>query len=115
VLLDSDFPAQWFAWRAGRLAEILAGREGIDVIEAQEWEAPLYFLLLRRALGLGPARRPPAIVHLHSPTELIFRYNEWPWSRPEYLPMRRLEAYVIGAADALLCPSRYLASLCEAH
>src|SRR3954468_719774 len=29
--------------------------------------------------------------------------------------MRRLEAYVIGAADALLCPSHYLERQCDAH
>jgi glycosyltransferase involved in cell wall biosynthesis len=102
------FPSQRFAWQAGRLAETLVEREGIDLIEAQEWEAPLYFFLLRRALGLGPERRPPCVVHLHSPTELIYRHNEWT-GRSEYLLVRRLEEFCIRAADAWLCPSRYLA------
>jgi glycosyltransferase involved in cell wall biosynthesis len=113
AMLASSMPTQWFAWRAARLAELLVERAGIDVIEGQEWEAPLYFLLLRRALGLGPGRQPPVITHLHSPTEFIFRHNEWPSERPDYEPMRRLEDYVIGAADAWLCPSRFLASQCE--
>jgi len=114
-LLDTHLPAQWFAWRAGRLAETLIEREGIDVIEGQDWEAPLYYLLLRRALGLGPERRPPCIVHLHSPTEFIFRANDWELDRPDYLPLKRAEEYVIGAADAHLCPSRFLARQAAAH
>jgi glycogen synthase len=115
LLSGSEFPAQGFAWRAALLAESLVETAGIDVIEAQEWEAPLYYFQLRRALGLGPLRRPPCIVHLHSPTEFIFRSNEWGIDRPEYLPMKRLEDYTIGAADAVLCPSRYLAAQATAH
>jgi glycosyltransferase involved in cell wall biosynthesis len=105
----SDFPAQYFSLQAARLIEKLVVDEGIDVIEAQEWEAPLYYFQLRRALGFGPARRPPCIVHLHSPTEFLFRHNEWDIGRPDYLPMKRMEDYSIAAADAHLCPSRYLA------
>ena len=115
AMLASGFPAQWFSWVAAGLAERLIEREGIDVIEGQEWEAPLYFLMLRRALGLGPDRKPPCVVHLHSPTEYIFRHNEWSRARPDYLPMKRLEDYIIRAADAHLCPSQYLATHCERH
>jgi glycosyltransferase involved in cell wall biosynthesis len=35
--------------------------------------------------------------------------------RADYLPIKRLEDYSILAADALLCPSRYLAAQVEAH
>src|SRR5215813_14237919 len=51
-LLASPFPSQAFSWQAALLAERLIEREGIDVVEAQEWEAPLYYLQLRRALGI---------------------------------------------------------------
>jgi glycogen synthase len=112
-LLDSPFPERWFSWRAARLAEKLVEEEGIDVIEAQEWEAPLFDFQLRRALGRGPRRTPPCIVHLHSPTEFIFLHNGWDLGRPEYLPMKRLEDYTIAAADARLAPSRFLATQCE--
>jgi glycosyltransferase involved in cell wall biosynthesis len=115
LLAGSDFPAQCFSWRAALLAESLVETAGVDVIEAQEWEAPLYYFQLRRALGLGPGRRPPCVVHLHSPTEFIFRSNEWGIDRPDYLPMKRMEDYTIGAADAILCPSRYLAREATAH
>jgi glycosyltransferase involved in cell wall biosynthesis len=112
-LLGSAFPNRWFSWRAARLAERLVEEEGIDVIEAQEWEAPLYDFQLRRALGRGPRRTPPCIVHLHSPTEFIFLHNGWDLGRREYLPMKRLEDYTIAAADARLAPSRFLARQCE--
>jgi glycosyltransferase involved in cell wall biosynthesis len=104
------FPAQWFAWSAAFLAEQLVEAEGIDVIEAQEWEAPLYYFLLRRSLGLGPDRKPPCVVHLHSPSEFIHHYN-CPAVAPAALPaMMRMEDYCIRSADALLCPSKSLAA-----
>ena len=115
LLRRTSFPAQAWGWNAAIRAEQLVESEGIDVIEAQEWEAPLYYFLLRRALGLGPSRQPPCIVHLHSPSEFIWRYNKWPLSRPDYLPMRRQEEYCIASADALLCPSHYLARQSEAR
>jgi len=105
-LLDTQTPAQWFSWRAGRLAETLVESEGIDAVEGQDWEAPPYHLLLRRALGLGPLRRAPCIVHLHSPTEFIFRANEWDLGRPDYLPLKRLEEHVSHDLPLIrtLCP-----------
>jgi glycosyltransferase involved in cell wall biosynthesis len=108
-LIDSTFPSQAFAWQAALLAETLVVSEGIDVIEAQEWEAPLYYFQLRRALGVGPARRPPCVVHLHSPSEQIFSANGWDTAVADYAPAIALEQYSIEHADALLAPSRYLA------
>ena len=108
-LLASSYPAQAFSWQAAVLGEQLIESDGIDVIEAQEWEAPLYYLQVRRAIGLGPARRPPCVVHLHSPTEFIFAANQWDTTVADYEPAASLEAYSIAAADAVLCPSRYLA------
>ncbi|HUU35908.1 MAG TPA: glycosyltransferase family 4 protein [Vicinamibacterales bacterium] len=109
ALLASRFPAQAFAWQAAMLAESLVATEGIDVIEAQEWEAPLYYLQLRRALGLGPAHRPPCIVHIHSPSERIFAANGWDTAVADYAPAAALEEYCITAADAVLAPSRFVA------
>lgn len=114
-LFASEYPPQCFAWQAALLAERLVEDEGIDLIESQEYEAPLYFIQLRRALGLGPSRRPPCLVHLHSPTEFIARHNGWDQSLPGILAAKRFEDYSIASADALLCPSRYLARQAEAH
>src|SRR5262245_61139267 len=71
TLFSSAFPAQCFSWQASLLAERIVEDESIDVIEAQDYEAPLYYLQLRRALGIGPKKQPPCFVHLHSPTELV--------------------------------------------
>jgi glycosyltransferase involved in cell wall biosynthesis len=103
------FPNQWFAWHAAFLAEWLIDRENIDVIEGQEWEAPLYYLLQRRALGIGSERCPPVVVHLHSPTEFIFHFNSSLSMPAAYMPTKRMEEFCIRAADALLCPSQYFA------
>ncbi|HJX27560.1 MAG TPA: glycosyltransferase family 4 protein [Thermoanaerobaculia bacterium] len=113
ALFRSDFPPRAFAWQAGRLAERLVESEGIDLIEAQEYEAPLWFFQLRRALGMGPRRQPPCLVHLHSPTEPIAVHNEWDLTRPDVAAAVRLEEETIRAADALLCPSRFLARQAE--
>jgi glycogen(starch) synthase len=112
---DSTLPVQAFAWQAARLAESLIETAAIDVIEAQEYEAPVYFLLLRRALGLTTVRPVPVIVHIHTGTEWVFKHNEWDMDRPDYLPAKRLEDYTIRAADALLCPSRFLGRITEDH
>lgn len=108
-MIASSFPSQAFSWQAALLSEQLIETEGIDVIEAQEWEAPLYYLQLRRALGLGPTRRPPCVVHMHSPSESIFAANGWDTTVADYVPATALEAYSIAAADAVLCPSRFVA------
>lgn len=114
-LFQSGFPPQCFSWQASLLAEQLVEEEGIDVIEAQDYEAPLYYFQLRRSLGLGPKRTPPCIVHLHSPTEFIAQHNDWDLSLPDVLAAKRLEDYSIAAADALLCPSQYFARQAEIH
>lgn len=114
-LFRSSLPAQAFAWQAALLAERLVEEDGVDVIEAQEYEAPLYFFQLRRALGLGPRRRPPCFLHLHSPTEFVARHNDWDPALPLAATSIRLEEYSIQAADALLCPSAFLARRVEAR
>jgi glycosyltransferase involved in cell wall biosynthesis len=114
-LRTTAFPSQWFAWHAAALAEKLIEQNAIDVVEGQDWEAPLYFLLLRRMLGLGPQRTPPCIVHLHSPSELIRHFNGAFSVPPEYTIKKRLEDFCVRAADALLCPSYYLARQCSKH
>ena len=115
ALFASSFPVQAFAWTAGLLAERLVEEEGIDLIEGQDWEAPLYYFQLRRALGLGPSRLPPCVVHLHSPTEFIVRHNGWDPGRPANVLAKRLEDHTIATADAWLCSSRFLARGAEAR
>jgi glycosyltransferase involved in cell wall biosynthesis len=113
ALFRSSLPTQYFSWEASRLAERLVEEKRIDVIEFHDYEAPLYFFQLRRALGLGPKKHPPCIVHLHSPTELIARFDDWDEARPSVVTARRLEEFSFGTADAFLCPSHYLARQIE--
>ena len=114
-LRKSSFPPQCFSFEAARLAEKLIEQEGIDLVEGQEFEAPLYYLQLRRALGLGPKRQPPCMVHLHSPMAFIVEYNDWDTHHAYFRTAKRLEDYSIRAADAWLCPSAYLARRSESH
>jgi glycogen synthase len=112
-LAGSDGPSRAFSWQVAHVTERLVETEGIDLIEGSEWEAPLYYFQLRRALGLGPKRQPPCLVQLHSPAELIFRHNDWDLTLSDYEPLRRVEEFTVRAADLVLCPSRYLARQCE--
>ncbi|MBE0427348.1 MAG: glycosyltransferase [Nitrospirae bacterium] len=114
-LLESNFSPQCFSLQACLLAESLVEQEGIDIIEAQEFEAPLYYFQLRRALGIGPKKQPPCIIQLHSPMEFIVRHNDWDIGQPYFMTAKRLEDYSIAAADALLCPSSYVARRAETH
>jgi hypothetical protein len=52
---------------------------------------------------------------LHSPTEFIARYNEWNSAEPSLAAAKRVEDYTVSAADALLCPSRFLARQATAN
>jgi len=108
-LLQSDCPSQAFSWQTARLAERLIRDEGIDLVEGPEWEAPLYYLQVRRAMGLGPGKQPPCLVHLHSPAEFIINSNQWDLTLSDLGPLCRFEEYSIRSADALVCPSAYLA------
>jgi glycosyltransferase involved in cell wall biosynthesis len=115
AMLRSECPVQAFSWQAGLLAESLVDDASIDCIEAQEFEAPLYYFLLRRAAGLGPVRTPPCLIHVHSPTQFVCHHNDWELGRSDQLTLKRLEDYVIQAADAALCPSRFLGRQVEYH
>jgi glycogen synthase len=113
-LFNTEFPPLSFSWQASLLAERLIMAEGIDLIEAQEYEAPLYYFQMRRALGQCPQQPlPPCLVHLHSPSEFIARFNDWKLDSPAMTIAKRLEEYSIAAADGLLCPSRFLARQAE--
>ncbi|ACK72616.1 glycosyl transferase group 1 [Gloeothece citriformis PCC 7424] len=115
ALLQSPFPPQCFSWQASLLAEELVEQENIDIIESQEYQSPLYYFQLRRALGFGPKKYPPCLIHLHSPTEFIALHNQWDINYSFFQTAKRLEAYSIATADALLCPSQFFARQAEAR
>ncbi len=104
-----------FCWQAALLAESLIETASVGIIEAQEYEAPLYALMLRRWAGLGPSRQVPLLVHLHTPTEFVFNANEWAEDLRAHAPLIQLEDTVIRAADARISPSRFLARIAESR
>ncbi len=108
-LFGSSTGSDSFAWNAALLAEALVEAENIQIIEAQEYDAPLYYFQLRRALGLGPLNKPPCLLHLHSPTWLIARHNDWDLHQSWLRKIMAREHFSISAADALVSPSRHLA------
>jgi glycosyltransferase involved in cell wall biosynthesis len=114
-LFESNYPAQCFSWCASLLAERLVEEAAIEIIEAEEYQAPLYYFQLRRVLGMGPCKRPPCIVHLHSPTEFIAKHNAWSADRSDLPTAVRLESFSIATADALICPSQYLSRQVQAR
>lgn len=109
ALFGAGGAAAAFAWQAALLAEELVEREAIELIEAPEYEAPLVFFQQRRAAGMGPAATPPCVVHLHSPSEFIAQANDWDPASWTGAALVQQEWASIRAADALICPSRYLA------
>lgn len=113
AMAASPFPAQAFGWQAALLAEQLIERERIDIIEAQDYEAPLHHFLARRARGLGPSVHPPCFVHLHTTYEQVCLANGWSVDTPRARLMRQHEDGAIRGADALLAPSRFLARQTE--
>ena len=113
VLSHPPAPPQAFSWQASLLAETLIEQEAIDIVEAQECEAPLYYFQLRRRWDstLKPA--------LHASCIFILRSTIAPQQlddlRSYFLTAKRFEDYTIAAADAVLCPSHFLADEAEIH
>lgn len=100
---DAYFPEGFSRAAALRIEKLIADA-AIDIIEAQEYEAPLFHYLQRRAEGIGPHHRPACIIHLHSPTAWIARYNDWNLNSASIRRAIRLESFCILHADLLLCP-----------
>lgn len=99
-----------FAQVAADALEVIVPRHRIELVEGSEYEAPLALHLGRRHLlpHGHPARSVPCVVHLHSPSHLIFEHNDEDLSLPWIGQRSRLELASIRAADALLTPSAYL-------
>lgn len=79
-----------------------------DIIEAQDYQAPAYFLLTEKLARNPLLARVPIAVMLHSPEYVVrpanlmttFRFPEF-WSD-------EMERFCIRAADAVWTPSRYV-------
>jgi glycosyltransferase involved in cell wall biosynthesis len=91
--------------------EKLLRKGDVDAIEAPEYEAPLlHFQLLRASLPPEhPWQRVPTVVHLHSPSHMIFEANDDDTANRWVRARKANEALSIQMADGVLAPSAYLA------
>lgn len=103
-----------FAASAGRRVATLARRGLVDVVEFAECEAAGVPAAALRAGGVG---LPPMVVHLHTPSEVLFALRSL--SSPEidvslgcYFAAERA---AIRLADAVCAPSRFIASFAAEH
>jgi len=91
--------------------EKLLSAGDVDAIEAPEYEAPLlHFQSLRASLPPShPWQKVPTIVHLHSPSHMIFEANDDDTQNRWVRARKENEALSITLADGVLAPSAYLA------
>jgi glycogen synthase len=84
-----------------------------DIIESQEHNAIPYYLIQRKLTERSILENIPILVHTHSPYYEIARFNQEPrYAFPGYW-IGQMEKFCIRAADALLCPSHFLAQSIE--
>jgi len=120
-------PAGWtsrimrFAALAGRVVCDLARRDEIDVAEYAECEGAGAFMTVLGAAGLGRGEHvsiaPPSVIHLHTPTEMLFRLG----SIHEKTLTPGLGAYFLAEraaihhADHICAPSQFIADWARDH
>ncbi len=110
ALVGRDLVAA-FAWVVANALDQILPESGIELIEAPEYEAPLLIFQGRR-MGLSsqhPFRKIPTVVHLHSPSHLIFLHNDDEIANHWVTSRRNHERLSVLLADGVLSPSAYLA------
>jgi glycosyltransferase involved in cell wall biosynthesis len=108
-----------FAAESGRVVADLAARGAIDVVEFAECEAAgaILTMLDRAGSTLAPRLGAPSVVHLHTPTEMLFRLG----SIHDREMSAGLAAHVLFerasllAADHVCAPSRFIAAWAQGH
>lgn len=80
-----------------------------DIIEIQEYNAIGYYILQNKYLDKNYLKDIPVVVHLHTPQFALYSVNKnINYKLPDYW-VGEMEKFCIKAADALLCPSQFLA------
>ncbi|MFA5256915.1 MAG: glycosyltransferase, partial [Opitutales bacterium] len=110
ALIRRDIPAAFGPVVCAALEKLLA-REEIDAVEAPEYEAPLLHFQQKRAClpPSHPWRRVPTLVHLHSPSHMIFEHDDDPLTNRWVRARKAREALSIELADGVISPSASLA------
>ena len=104
-----------FAATAARKVAELAAAGEVEVAEYPECTAPGWAAVMTRRMSAG--WHVPTIVHLHTPTEVLFALG----SLPDRTPTPRLSTYVLAERASILCadrlcaPSGFIADWAVAH
>lgn len=101
-----DPEAAWALRVAYKIREIHQS-DPIDAIEAQEYEAPLYYFLQLR-LVRPDFPQVPVVTHMHSPTHLTKLYDEDAPLTPQNAYRKTMERFCAAASEAVCCPSETL-------
>ncbi|MFP4379837.1 MAG: glycosyltransferase [Candidatus Sumerlaeia bacterium] len=102
-----DGEAAWALRVAYKIREIHEW-DPIDIIEGQEYEAPLYYFLQLR-LAREDFPRIPVVTHMHSPTQLTkFHDEDAPQTRGNAY-RKIMEKFCAAASEAVCAPSENLA------
>ena len=80
-----------------------------DVIETQEYNAYGQYLIQNKLMLNEKLRDIPIVVHLHTPSFETLKINQFNTYEAPFYWIGEMEKFCIKGADALLCPSQFLA------
>ena len=80
-----------------------------DLIETQEYNAFGQYLIQNKYLLNKELQDIPIVVHLHTPAFETLRINQFNRYEHPYYWIGEMEKFCIKGADALVCPSQFLA------
>lgn len=105
-----------YAWQMGVAVESLVKEHGApDIIESQEYNGIAYYVLERRLQQAGFLNNTQVVLTLHSPDFLLQHVNGYTgYELPDYM-RGWMERQCLVRADALTCPSDWLAVRIREH
>lgn len=80
-----------------------------DVIEVQEYNAIGQYIIQNKLMLNEKLKDIPIVVHLHTPSFETLRVNQFNTYELPFYWIGEMEKFCIKGADALLCPSQFLA------
>lgn len=105
-----------YAWQMGAtVASLVEERGAPDIIESQEYNGIPYYVLERRLQQAGFLEGTPVVLTLHSPDFLLQRINGYTGFELPAFMRGWMERQCMARADALTCPSHWLARRIREH
>ena len=80
-----------------------------DIIEMQEYNAYGQYIIQNKLMLKEELKNIPLVVHLHTPSFETLRINQFNTYEAPFYWIGEMEKFCIKGADALLCPSQFLA------